>query len=63
MAEAAETSWLRTARNVYLDGQNILHAELERLDGTWRVDTINLDEYLGNSNGMRLLQPVNSNIH
>ncbi|KAF8429828.1 Cyanovirin-N [Terfezia claveryi] len=47
----SQNSWLHTARNVHLQGDSILAAQLQKRDGSWQDATIDLNDYLGNSDG------------
>ena len=62
MASISATSWLHTARNVRLQGSSTLAADLQQRDGSWTSAAFDLNEVLGNSNGMRLLQFIHRSI-
>lgn len=55
MAYISETSWTLTASDIELIGNSVLRALLQRRDGEWQEATFDLNEYIGNDDGMRLL--------
>ncbi|RPB20661.1 CNVH-domain-containing protein [Terfezia boudieri ATCC MYA-4762] len=55
----SQSSWLHTARNVHLQGKSTLAAELQKRDGSWHHATIDLNNYLGNSDGKFLWNGTN----
>ena len=52
-------SFHKSARNIHLDQDgHTLRAELQDSQGNWKAASVDMDKYLGNENGKKLLQVV-----
>lgn len=45
-------SFFDTARDIRLEDNHMLRATLQRVDGEWVQAEINLNDHIGNDNGM-----------